>query len=263
MQKLKCIPTPFLVLALLTVALGSASSADWLREAKYGAFMHLLPSDAKTLAMVDDFDVERLAGQLESIGVKYLVLTLGQNSGYFNAPNAVYDRTTGYRAGERCSKRDLPADLWRALHARGIRLMLYLPCQAPNEDRRAQKAFGLPQGKKDQPIDPAFAQRWASVIQVWADRYGDRVSGWWFDGGYDQVEFNEVHRAEVRRGRQARQPARDCDVQPRREPGPPHAGRGLHGGGVERSVRDDPCVIVRGRIAMACADVSRHRLGAA
>ena len=91
--------------------------------------MHLLPSDAKTLAMVDDFDVERLAGQLESIGVKYLVLTLGQNSGYFNAPNAVYDRTTGYRAGERCSTRDLPADLWRALHARGIRLMLYLPCR--------------------------------------------------------------------------------------------------------------------------------------
>ena len=188
MQKLKCIPTPIL---LLTVALGAASSADWLREAKYGAFMHVLPSDAKTLAMVDDFDVERLAGQLESIGAKYFVLTLGQNSGYFIAPNAVYDRKTGYRAGERCSKRDLPADLWRALHARGIRLMLYLPCQAPNEDRRAQKAFGLPQGKKDQPIDPAFAQQWASVIQVWADRYGDRVSGWWFDGGYDWVKFNE------------------------------------------------------------------------
>ena len=201
MQKLKCIPTPIL---LLTVALGAASSADWLREAKYGAFMHLLPSDAKTLAMVDDFDVERLAGQLESIGAKYLVLTLGQNSGYFNAPNAAYDRKTGYRAGERCSKRDLPADLWRALHARGIRLMLYLPCQAPNEDRRAQKAFGLPQGKKDQPIDPAFAQQWASVIQVWADRYGDRVSGWWFDGGYDQVEFNEAiaqkYAAAVRHG---------------------------------------------------------------
>ena len=91
-QKLKCIPTPIL---LLSVALGAASNADWLREAKYGAFMHLLPSDAKTLAMVDDFDVEQLAGQLESIGAKYFVLTLGQNSGYFNAPNVVYDRTTG------------------------------------------------------------------------------------------------------------------------------------------------------------------------
>jgi hypothetical protein len=107
--------------------------------------------------------------------------------------------------------------------------MLYLPCQAPNEDRRAQKAFGLPQGKKDQPIDPAFAQQWASVIQEWADRYGDRVSGWWFDGGYDWVKFNDSIAQNTPR-RQARQPARDCDVQPGREPGPPHAGRGLHGG---------------------------------
>jgi alpha-L-fucosidase-like protein len=183
-------PLAFL-LALLAVTLGAASRADWLRDAKYGAFMHLLPSDAKTLALVNEFDVEALARQLDSIGVKYLVLTLGQNSGYFIAPNATYDRMTGYRAGERCSTRDLPADLWRALHARGIRLMLYLPCQAPNEDRRAQKAFGLPQGAKDQPIDLAFAGKWASVIQRWADRYGDRVSGWWFDGGYDWVQFDE------------------------------------------------------------------------
>jgi hypothetical protein len=74
--------------------------------------MHLLPSDAKTLAMVDDFDVEHWRAS-SSRSARSFVLTLGQNSGYFNAPNAVYDRTTGYRAGERCSTRDLPADLWR------------------------------------------------------------------------------------------------------------------------------------------------------
>ena len=100
MGSVKVIPA---LLLFLAGAVSAASSADWLREAKYGAFMHLLPSDAKTLAMIDDFDVERLAGQLESIGAKYFVLTLGQNSGYFNSPNAVYDRITGYRAGERCS----------------------------------------------------------------------------------------------------------------------------------------------------------------
>ena len=182
---------PPLLALLLAVTVGAASSADWLRDAKYGAFMHLLPSDARTLALVGKVDVERLAAQLDSIGAKYFILTLGQNSGYFNAPNAAYDRVTGYRAGERCSKRDLPEDLWRALHARGIRLMLYLPCQTPNEDRRAQKAFGLPEGRKDQPIDLVFAARWAAVIQEWADRYGDRVSGWWFDGGYNQVGFSE------------------------------------------------------------------------
>jgi hypothetical protein len=62
--------------------------------------------------------------------------------------------------------------------------MLYLPCQTPNEDARAQKAFGLPQGAQDQPIDLAFAEKWSEVIQEWADRYGEKVSGWWFDGGW-------------------------------------------------------------------------------
>ncbi len=165
--------------------------AAWLREAKYGVFMHFLPSDAKSLGLVGKFDAPALAQQLASIQAGYFVITLGQNSGYFNAPNAAYDRITGYAAGERCSTRDLPADPAEVLRARRIRLMLYLPCQAPNEERRAQTAFGLPQGKKDQPIDSAFAAKWAAVIQEWADRYGDRVAGWWFDGGYDWVHFNE------------------------------------------------------------------------
>jgi hypothetical protein len=170
----------------------STSNADWLRTAKYGVFMHLLPSDATTLARVQAFDVEALASQLEAVGAGYFVLTLGQNSGYFNAPNSEYDRVTGYAPGERCSKRDLPADLATALRARGIRLLLYLPCQVPNEDTRSQAAFGLPQGRKDQPIDLAFADRWAVVIQEWSDRYGDRVAGWWFDGGYESIRFTEA-----------------------------------------------------------------------
>lgn len=70
--------------------------------------------------------------------------------------------------------------------------MLYLPCQTPNQDRRAQKAFGLSEGAKDQPITVEFAKRWAEVIQNWADRYGDRVAGWWFDGGYQHIGFNEL-----------------------------------------------------------------------
>ncbi len=179
-------------------------NADWLKDARYGVFVHFLPGSAENFARVDRFDVEHLARQLESIGAKYLVLTLGQNSGYYNAPNAVYDRYTGYAPGERCAKRDLPLDLHRALHPKAIRLMLYLPCQVPNRDPRAQKAFGLPQGKKDQPIDLEFADKWAEVIRHWAQRYGDKVAGWWFDGAYAHVRFNEaiarVYAGAVKRG---------------------------------------------------------------
>jgi hypothetical protein len=172
-------------------AADKSPQTDWLKDARIGAFMHFIPDNAEQFAKVNDFDVDALATQLDGMSAKYFVLTLGQNSGFYNAPNATYDRITGYQSGERCATRDLPLDLSRALHAKGIRLMLYLPCQTPNRDIRAQKAFGLSQGPKDQPIDLAFAKQWAEVIHEWSARYGDKVSGWWFDGGYQGIHFNE------------------------------------------------------------------------
>ena len=110
-------------------------AADWLKDARLGIFMHFLPPDAQGLARVEDFDVPALTQQLKAMGASYFVLTLGQNSGFFNSPNAVYDRIVGAAPGERCARRDLPLDLYRALQPEGIRLMLYLPCQTPNADR--------------------------------------------------------------------------------------------------------------------------------
>jgi hypothetical protein len=188
------------VVASLVVLLAAATAraapdesrdTDWLKDARYGVFMHLLPGNSRQLEQVKAFDTEALARQLEAVGARYFVITLGQNSGYFNAPNAAYDQITGYAPGERCATRDLPLDLYRALHPKGIKLMLYLPCQTPNEDRRAQKAFGVAAAPGDQRIDIEFARKWARVIREWSERYGDKVAGWWFDGGYDQVQFNE------------------------------------------------------------------------
>jgi len=191
----KAIPGFALWFFLAASASGTAERkeavTDWLKDARYGVFMHFLPGDAKGLDLVNAFDVQALAGQLEAIGAKYFVITLGQNSGFFISPNAAYDRRTGYAPGERCSRRDLPLDLSAALKAKDIKLMLYLPCQTPNEDRRAQKAFGLPEGARDQPIDLEFAKKWAEVIGEWSDRYRDKVAGWWFDGGYVSVRFND------------------------------------------------------------------------
>jgi dienelactone hydrolase len=187
-----------IIAAVLLSSTGGAAASpqnpntDWFKAAQYGVFMHFLPGDAKTLALVEQFDVQSLTRQLERMGAKYFVLTLGQNSGYFNSPNGAYDRYTGYAPGEHCAKRDLPLDLYHILESRGIKLMLYLPCQPPNEDSRAQQAFGLPAGKQDQPIDLEVAKKWAEVIQEWSDRYGDKIAGWWFDGGYEHVHFNEA-----------------------------------------------------------------------
>jgi hypothetical protein len=203
-KMLQLVVSLLLLLPWRSQAAPNNPNTDWFKDAKYGVFMHFLPGDAKGLALVEKFDVEALANQLEAMGAKYFVLTLGQNSGYINSPNAAYDKRTGYAPGERCATRDLPLDLYNALKPKSIKLMLYLPCQVPNGDARAQKAFGLPEGPRDQPLDLPFAGKWAAVIQEWSDRYGDKVAGWWFDGGYQHIQFNgaiaQVYEKAVKHG---------------------------------------------------------------
>jgi len=97
-----------------TPAEPSNANTDWFSQAKYGVFIHFLPSGQAGLKQVEQFDVKALAGQLEEVGAGYLVLTLGQNSGYFNSPNAAYEKRTGYAAGQRCATRDLPQEVHRS-----------------------------------------------------------------------------------------------------------------------------------------------------
>ncbi|HEY3321020.1 MAG TPA: alpha-L-fucosidase [Planctomycetota bacterium] len=189
---------PVVLLAFCASVLVSGETAphrtDWFRDARWGVFTHYLTGAKMTAAewnaRVDKFDVPGLAKQLEQTGTKYYVITLGQNSGHYCSPNAAYDKYAGIEPSK-CSKRDLPAEIQAAIAGKGIKLMLYLPCQSSNADPVAQKGFGLPQGAKDQPIDTAFAQKWAEVIREWSTRYGNKVVGWWFDGGYAHVHFND------------------------------------------------------------------------
>ncbi|OGV70774.1 MAG: hypothetical protein A2283_21190 [Lentisphaerae bacterium RIFOXYA12_FULL_48_11] len=179
------------MIASVAVAGENNPATDWMVEAKVGAFMHFLPGKSN-FQQVEKFDVLALTKQLVDSGVRYFVFTLGQNSGYMNSPNSTYDTVAGYDTGERCSKRDLPWELATALKPHGIRFLLYLPCQTPNQDLKAIRAFGLPEQplNGDRKIDVVFAKKWAGVIREWSDRYGDMVSGWWFDGGYEWVGFN-------------------------------------------------------------------------
>src|SRR4029453_12840013 len=97
---------PRIVLAAIVAAasvVAAQGRATWIREARFGVMTHYLAdwrSRTDHVAMtvetwnqlVDEFDVDGLAAQLASAGVKYHILTIGQNSGYYAAPNATYDR---------------------------------------------------------------------------------------------------------------------------------------------------------------------------
>jgi hypothetical protein len=184
-------------LIFATASFHSALAADaqdraaWMKEARWGVMTHYLAdwiarrenmkmSIAEWNSLVDHFDVEGLAKQIESVGAGYYLITIGQNSGYYLSPNATYDRYVGIQPSK-CSRRDLVADLCEALHKRGIKLMVYLPAGAPGGDPVARKALEWQQGAHR---NREFHLKWEQVIREWSLRWGKKVVGWWFDGCY-------------------------------------------------------------------------------
>ena len=162
-----------------------------MRDARFGVMTHYLADwIAQTTqqpmaidrwnSLVDRFDAQRLAEQVKSTGAGYYIITIGQNSGYYLSPNAVYDRLTGI-APSKLSRRDLVADLYDALHKRGIRLMVYLPAGAPGGDKPAVAALNWQNGPYR---NQEFQQKWEQIIREWSTRWGGKISGWWFDGCY-------------------------------------------------------------------------------
>ncbi|MFO7976803.1 MAG: alpha-L-fucosidase [Candidatus Hydrogenedentota bacterium] len=185
------------VMAGVTMALavwcgaGQAEARDsWFSEAKYGVFIHFLGGGEDWNAKVEAFDAEAFAQQMKEAGAAYVIVTLGQNSGYYCSPNATYSNYCDYEPGDRCSKRDLPLDLIKALGKHNIRLMLYLPSRAPQRDENAMTKLG--DVHEQLPAPQEFTKRWSEVIREWSLRYGKNVHGWWFDGSYNTAGWDNL-----------------------------------------------------------------------
>lgn len=182
-------------------------NTDWLKNAKYGISHHFISNYINRVAVSEEekwhaaeswddvirsFDVDDYARQAAEAGIGFVLLTLGQNSGYYLSPNATYDGIAGAQPGERCSVRDLPMELANALEPYGIRLMLYLPANPPHSAHREDgdfaitTAFGYTPGTDGKPSQHTL-QKWQAVIREWSDRYGQKLAGWWFDGLFPDV----------------------------------------------------------------------------
>ena len=173
------------------VTVDAEDRAAWMHEVKWGVMTHYLAdwqAQVHKLDMnveqwnklIDGFDAQAIAKQLEMVGARYYQISLGQNSGYYLAPNPTYDKLVGIEPSK-CSRRDLISDLSAALSPRGIKLMVYLPSGAPAQDKVADAALGWRNGPY--PLKD-FQQKWEAVIREWSERWGRKISGWWFDGCY-------------------------------------------------------------------------------
>jgi alpha-L-fucosidase len=169
--------------------------AAWMADARFGVMNHYLEDwiarreklegGRMTVEqwndMVDRFDVAAHVSQIESTGAKYHIFTIGQNSGFYVSPNATYDRIVGISPSH-CSRRDLIADLSDALHARGIKLIVYLPSGAPGGDAVAREKLQWHGGGAN--ANREFQRNWEAVIREWSTRWGRKIDGWWYDGCY-------------------------------------------------------------------------------
>ncbi len=122
---------------------------QWFKEAGWGVFFHYLShivgvedddDPSRWNEVVNSFDTDGLADQLEEIGARYLFITMGQLSGFFCTPNQTYDEIVGRRPSK-CSERDLIADLYQALEPRGNRLLTYMGVHPPSRDEQVIEAF--------------------------------------------------------------------------------------------------------------------------
>ncbi len=101
-------------------------------------------------------------------------------------PNKAFSDYTGYAPGQRCSRRDLILDLARALNAKGVRLICYFAgLNGTMKDRQTYEGLADDGNAQTAPSAASRARR-LEVLREYADRYGDKIAGWWFDG----MEFN-------------------------------------------------------------------------
>lgn len=183
-------------------AADAPSATAWMRG-KVGAFCHFLP-DASTFPRLGEFDVKGLVADLRRMKPDYFMITLGQNTGYYCAPNPVLEKIAGYSEHARCSARDIPGEIIAALKGSGIRFGLYLPNQPAVRDRQMEDNFGFSPksdsrgGDADRLFTAKGSDNWAKAIGYWSRRYGKDVELWWFDGGYRWLGFSDEHAAKYK-----------------------------------------------------------------
>ena len=179
-------------------------TADTFKSKKWGVFCHYLyvsqngtgsKNTRGTVTSwdecVEELDCEKLAAQLSEIDARYLFITMQQGTRYFIAPNRTFEEMTGIKDG--CSHRDLVLDLHSALNKRCIELFLYYTGDAMGRDNDPVIAerFGY-HGGVGGVISEDLVRLWSMPLKEYAQRYGDKVAGWWFDGVYKEIGYDAV-----------------------------------------------------------------------
>ncbi len=152
---------------------GTPNPAAWMAAGSFGVMTHYLPvprgaDDRERLddlnRLVDGFELDSFIRQLDETGADWLILTLGQTTGYVSSPNPVYEAAHPGHA----PRRDVVLEIAQRLAAVGKRLILYYPSEGDPS---------VPLG----PRDEHYLDRYFEFIRHYSLKFGPLCHGWWFD----------------------------------------------------------------------------------
>jgi alpha-L-fucosidase len=163
-----------------------AASTDWFKDSGYGLFCHWTNksynedgSRVDYYTAVNNFDVNRFANQVEEAGAKFVIFTITHESHHLAFPSAVMDSIA---SGHTTGSRDLYADMYTALNAKGIKMMFYWNSAAYTTALNDSEYYNNTKWATDSAY---FAQKQYDLVEEISLRYGNKIAGWWVDTCYD------------------------------------------------------------------------------
>ena len=187
--------------------LAGTGETSWMTKGKYGIFMHYqyrillnysiktnpgFPNPSQMTAeqwnrFVDGFDVKGFANQMAEAKVGWVMFCLDDH--YFAwpcSPNSKFNYYTGYGPGQKCSNRDLIMDVAKGLNAKGIKVIVYFAgLNGYMKEPKVSAGLGdiASRGVFNETTPPSAEGRRKrlEILKEYADRFGTRIAGWWFD----------------------------------------------------------------------------------
>ena len=169
---------------MLKEALAMRRKPAWFKKVGYGLMFQwtnratppegpIKPWEEK----VNDFDLDSFVDMVDASGAAYVMWSITWGNQYIAAPIESLDAVIQGRT----TSRDLLGEMAEALHERDIKLIFYYhygyDCNH-SVDSEWMKASGGYKADKTE-----FYRNWIAIVSEIGERYGDRLHGWWFDGG--------------------------------------------------------------------------------
>ncbi len=166
------------------------ANTTWFSQAKYGLMFQegswsypRTGSHRDPEVQANGFDVNAFVNMVKSTGASYVIWSFSWYTYQPYAPISQIDTLFGNT--NMTTQRDVIGELATALHAQGIKFMMYY--------HRGEPASSMPwfqSGVWDMNFSPrgagtrtTFFNNWESVVTAVGNRYGTNLDGWFFDDG--------------------------------------------------------------------------------